>query len=124
MLQRITISDKFPAPILSKACGVDVTITFTGSVIVLSFPRRPVGPQDLEVVNQTVVATADDKEVRFRNVEADLTRVEPDGTVIFSIAGHQPVEFNGVLKINLETGETILEPHVSDLTRICKLLTG
>lgn len=32
------------------------------------------------------VATAGDNKVRFRNIGIDLVRVEPDGTVIESIA--------------------------------------
>jgi hypothetical protein len=71
------------------------------------------------------VATAGDNKVRFRNVAIDLARVEPDGTVIESIAGHQPVEFTGVMKINLDTGQVILEPqHFPDIKRLCELLTA
>jgi hypothetical protein len=125
MKETITISDTFQSPLLSQACGVKVTITITGSLKVLTFPNRPVGPQDLTMHNIDWVATAGDNQVRFRNVGIDLVRVEPDGTVIESIAGHQPVEFTGVLKINLDTGEVILEPpHIADIRRLCELLTG
>jgi hypothetical protein len=51
--------------------------------------------------------------------------VQPDGTVILSIVGQVPFEFTGVLKINLETGEVILEPHHEvDPTRVCEPLTA
>jgi hypothetical protein len=125
MKETITISDTFQSPILSQACGVEVTITITGSLKVLTFPNRPVGPQDLTIANIKWVATAGNNQVRFRNVSLDLVRVEPDGTVIESIAGHQPVEFTGVMKINLDTGEVILEPqHFADIPRLCEQLTG
>jgi hypothetical protein len=64
---------------------------------------------------------------RFRDVGADLVRVEPDGTVILSIIGQVPFGFTGVLKIDLETGEAILEPHHSlegDLEKACDALTA
>jgi hypothetical protein len=71
------------------------------------------------------VATAGDNQVRFRDVGIDLVRVEPDGTVILSIVGQVPFGFTGVLKINLDTGEAILEPHhIVDTTRACELLTA
>ena len=44
---------------------------------------------------------------------------------IVSVAGHRPVEFTGVMKINLETGEVVLEPqHFADIGRLCELLTA
>ena len=125
MKETITISDTFQSPLLSQACGVEVTITITGSLKVLTFPDRPVGPQDLTIANVKWVAAVGNNQVRVRDVSLDLVRVEPDGTVIESIAGHQPVEFTGVMKINLDTGEVILEPqHFADIPRLCELLTG
>ena len=125
MKETITISDTFQSPLLSQACGVEVTITITGSLKVPTFPDRPVGPQDLTIANIKWVAAVGNNQVRFRNVSLDLVRVEPDGTVIESIAGHQPVEFTGVMKINLDTGEVLLEPqHFADIPRLCELLTG
>ena len=44
MLEKITVSDEFRSPLLSQACGFEVTITVIGSLRVLSFPNRPVGP--------------------------------------------------------------------------------
>jgi hypothetical protein len=123
--ETITISDSFESSILSPECGVKVTITITGSLKVITFPHRPVGPQDLTIANIRWVATAGNNQVRFRNVSMTLTRVEPDGTVILSTAGHQPVEFTGVTKINLDTGEVTLEPHhFADIPRLCELLTA
>jgi hypothetical protein len=40
-------SDTFRSPLLTSQCGFAVTLSFTGSVTVKTFPNRPVGPQDL-----------------------------------------------------------------------------
>ena len=125
MVETIHISDSFPSPILSPACDVDVTITISGTLRILSFPHRPVGPQDLAVRNLEWVAKANNNEVRFRNIKVDKIQVEPDGTRIESVSGHQPVEFTGVTKTNLDTGETILESHhVADIEKLCALLNA
>jgi hypothetical protein len=71
----------------------------------------------------TLVATAGDNSVQFKDVGIDLVLVEPDGTAILMIIGQVPFEFTGVLKIDLATGEVILEPHAVDTTRVCRLLT-
>jgi hypothetical protein len=121
----IPIDETFVDEGLSEACGVEVTITITGSVTVFTFPDRPVGPQDLTTINLEGVATAGDNQIRFRDVGIDLVRVEPDGTVILSIVGQVPFEFTGVLKINLDTEEVILEPHhFVDIEQVCEQLTG
>jgi hypothetical protein len=125
MKETTTVSGTFQSQILTDACGVAVTLTFTGSIRDLKFPDRPVGPQDLSTFNIAVVATAGSNQVRFENAGLNLERVEPDGTVISQLAAHRPVEFTGVLKVNLETDEVILQSHhLSDIPRICKLLTG
>jgi hypothetical protein len=125
MKETITISDTFQSSILSPACGFEVTITINGSLRVLTFPDRPVGPQDLTIANIDWVATANNKQVRFRNVSVERVQVEPDGTVSVSTSGHRPVEFTGVMKINLDTGEVVQEPqHSADIKRLCALLTA
>jgi hypothetical protein len=125
MKETIPISDTFQSSILSPACGVEVTITISGSLRVLTFPDRPVGPQDLTIANIDWVATAGKNKVRFRNVSVERVQVEPDGTTIVSVAGHRPVEFTGVMKINLDTGEVVHEPqHFADIERLCELLTA
>jgi hypothetical protein len=46
---------------------------------------------------------------------------------VLSITGQVPFEFAGVLKIDLETGETILEPRdrsAEQLAQACEVLTG
>ena len=79
----------------------------------------------MTTLNISLVATAGDNQARFRDVGIDQVRVQPDGTVILSIVGQVPFEFTGVMKINLETGEVILEPHHEvDTTRVCERLTA
>jgi hypothetical protein len=63
----------------------------------------------------------------FRDVGADLARIEPDGTAVLMIIGQVPFGFTGVLEIDLETGEAILEPHHTleeQLEAACEALTG
>lgn len=123
--ETMTISETAPDPFLTEACGVEVTTTATGRITFFTFPNRPVGPQDLTTVNVALVATAGDNQVRFRDVGIDLVRIQPDGTVILSVVGQVPFDFTGVLKINPDTGEVILEPHHTlDPTQACELLTS
>jgi hypothetical protein len=122
--ETITFSDTFEDDFLSDACGVDVTTSVDGRLTFFTFPDRPVGPQDITSVNVDFLATADDNTARFKDVGADVLRVEPDGTVVLMIVGQLPFDFTGVLMINLTTGETIVEPHhFVDTTRVCHLLT-
>jgi hypothetical protein len=115
-----TVADDF----LTEACGVPVTTTATGRVTIFTFPDGKV-LQNLTTLNISLVATAGDNQARFRDVGIDQVRVQPDGTVILSIIGQVPFGFTGVLKINLETEEVILEPHHEvDTTRVCERLTA
>lgn len=122
--ETITFSDTFDDEFLTDACGVDVTTTLNGRITFLVFPDRPVGVQDITSVHVDALAIAGDNRVRFKDVGVDLVRVTPDGTVILMIVGQLPFDFTGVLKVNLTTGEVILEPrHTVDTTRACRLLT-
>jgi hypothetical protein len=122
--ETITISETFEDDFLSDACGVDVTTSVEGQITFFTFPDRPVGPQELTSFHLTLVATAGDNSAVFHDVGIDLVRVVPDGTVVLMIVGQVPFEFTGALKVNLETGEVILEPHHEvDTTRVCHLLT-
>ena len=120
----IQVDDTFEDEFLTEACGVEVTTTITGRVTVFTFPDGTV-LQELTTLNLAIVATAGDNQARFRDVGIDQVRVQPDGTVILSIVGQVPFGFTGVLKIDLDTGEVILEPqHLVDTTRVCELLTA
>jgi hypothetical protein len=120
----IAVDDTFADEFLTEACGVPVTTTVTGRVTVFTFPDGTV-LQELTTLNLAIVATAGDNQARFRDVGIDQVRVQPDGTVILSIVGQVPFGFTGVLKIDLDTGEAILEPHhIVDTTRVCELLTA
>jgi hypothetical protein len=62
---------------------------------------------------------------RVRDVGIDQVRVQPDGTVILSIVGQVLFGFTGVMKINPETGEVILEPHhFFDIEDVCAQLAA
>jgi hypothetical protein len=116
----IPIDEMFVDPFLSEECGVEVTVTETGRVTVFTFPDGTV-LQSLTTLNVEVVLTAGDN----RDVGIDQVRVQPDGTVILSIVGQVPLGFTGVMKIDLETGEVILEPHhFVDIAEVCEQLTA
>jgi hypothetical protein len=56
-----------------------------------------------------------------------VLRIEPDGTVVLSITGQVPFAFAGVLKIDLETGDVILESRdrsEEQLAKACAMRTG
>jgi hypothetical protein len=120
----IQVDDEFVDEGLSEECGVEVTVHITGRVTLFTFPDGKV-LQDLTTINFAGVATAGDNQIRFRDVGIDQVRVAPDGTVILSIVGQVPFGFTGVLKINLETEEVILEPHhFVDIAEVCAQLTA
>ena len=120
----IPIDETFVDPFLSEECGVEVTVTQTGRVTVFTFPDGRV-LQSLTTLNIAVVLTAGDNQIRIRDVGIDQVRVQPDGTVILSIVGQVPLGFTGVMKINLDTGEVILEPHhFVDIAEVCAQLTA
>jgi hypothetical protein len=124
--ERIPISDTFRSKILSDQCGGRVEFTISGTITVLTAPQKPVGPQDLQVANIAGFFSKGSKQVPFQTATTTITRVEPDGTVLTSIAGRS-VEFTGLqLKTNLANGKTsmINEPHVTDLDSICRRLNS
>jgi hypothetical protein len=120
----IQVDETFADDFLTEECGVPVTTTATGRVTLFDSPDGVV-LLHLTTLNISLVATAGDNQARFRDVGADQLRMQPDGTLILSIIGQVPFEFTGVLKINPETGEVILEPHHEvDTTRVCERLTA
>lgn len=126
-IERFDVDESFPDDFLTEACGVPVTTTARGHVILRTFPGEGTGVVELRTINVGLAARAGDNVYRFRDVGADLVRVEPDGTAILMITGQVPFEFSGVLKIDLDTGETILEPQHSLEGRVeeaCAKLTA
>jgi hypothetical protein len=125
--ERIDIDESFADDFLTDACGVPVTTHANGHIIIRTFSDRSKGTVELTTLNVAFTATAGDNTYRFRDVGADHVRIEPDGTAILMIVGQVPFGFTGVLKIDLETGEAILEPHHSLEGRVeeaCAALTA
>jgi hypothetical protein len=126
-IERFEVDETFVDDFLTEACGVPVTTTATGHVILRTFSGDGAGPVELRTLNIALTASAGDNVYRFRDVGADLVRVEPDGSAILMIVGQVPFGFTGALKIDLATGETILEPQHSLEGRVeeaCEKLTA
>lgn len=126
-IERFQIDRVRPDPGLTAACGVEVSAHVQGIVVIRTFPEGGTGPAELVTLNLAVTAMAGDNTYSFRNVGANLVRIEPDGTAILLVTGQFPFEWTGVLKIDLETGEAILEPQHSvegDLEEACAALTA
>lgn len=114
-------------PFLSAACGVTVTTHAEGKIVRRLMDDTGTGTAAVTSVNIALTATAGDNTFRFRDVGADLVRIEPDGTAILMIIGQLPFDFTGVLMIDLETGDAILEPQHStaeELEQACAVLTA
>ena len=125
--ERIAIDETSLDPFLTDACGVPVTTRAQGHITTRTFAGGGTGPAVVRTINVSLTATAGDNVFRFRDVGADIERIEPDGTAILMIIGQVPFAFSGVLKIDLETGDAILEPQHStedDLEAACATLTG
>jgi hypothetical protein len=126
-IQRIELNETFTDELLSDECGVAVTSHIEGTIIERTFSGERTGVSQVSTNNVAVTAAAGVRTFRFRDVGASVTRIEPDGTAVLLITGQLPFEFAGVLKIDLETGETILEPRdrsEQELARACAVLTG
>jgi hypothetical protein len=96
-------------------------------VTVRTFSGEGTGLVELASLNFANTATAGENSVTFRDVGADLLRVEPDGTVVLLIIGQIPFGFTGVLMLDPDTGEVILEPQHSlegDVEEVCAALTA
>lgn len=127
VIERIQVDASFTDEFLTEACGVPVTTTAKGRITIRTFSEDGTGPVELRTINLALTATSGDNSVRFRDVGADLLRVEPDGTLILSIIGQIPFEFTGVLKLDPDTGEVILEPQhflEDQLAEVCAILAA
>ena len=127
VIDRIPVDETFVDDELSEACGVAVTTTVSGQIIERSLSGEGTGTAFVRTINLGFTAQAGDRTFRFRDVGADVTRIEPDGTAVLLIVGQVPFDFAGALIIDLETGEAILEPKLRDaeqLARACEVLAG
>ena len=125
--ERIAVDDTFVDEELSEACGVTITVTVRGQITLRTFQDDGSGLVELRTLNLAVTATADGRTFRLRDVGGDLTRIEPDGTALLYITGQVPFDFAGVVIIDLETDEAILEPRDRSewqIERACAALTG
>ena len=125
--ERIVVDEEFEDEILSEECGVLVTTRVQGHVILRTFDDRGTGVVSLNTINLGLTATAGDRTFRFRDVGADLVRIEPDGTAVLQIIGQVPLEFAGFLMVDIDAGEAILEPRDRSewqIERACTALTG
>ena len=126
-IETIVVDDTFVDEDLSEACGVEVTVRLQGTIRVRTFSGERTGVAGVNTINLGATATADGRTFRLRDVGADVTRIEPDGTAVLLISGQVPFAFAGVLKIDLETGEAILEPRdrsEEQIARACAALTA
>jgi hypothetical protein len=124
-IERITVDETFVDEELSEACGVMVTGTARGHVIVRTFEGN--GVVQVNTISIAVTLTAGDRTFRLRDVGADVLKVKPDGSLVLQISGQVPFAFAGVLKIDPETEEVIHEPRdrsEKQVARACRALTG
>jgi hypothetical protein len=126
-IERINVDETFADEFLTEECGVPVTTTARGHVIIRTFSGEGTGVAQVNTISIGLTATAGDRTFRFRDVGADVVQIKPDGTLVLLITGQVPFAFAGVLKINPETEEVILEPRdrsEEQLARACAVLTG
>jgi hypothetical protein len=127
VFERITVDETFVDDDLSEACGVAVTSSVQGHVTLRTFSPEGSGVISVNSINLGVTSTAGGRTFRFRDVGADVTRVEPDGTIVLLISGQVPFAFAGALKIDPDTEEVLLEPKdrsEAQLAKACKALAG
>jgi hypothetical protein len=125
--ERIDVDETFVDEELSEACGVTVTVTLLGHVTIRTFSGEGTGVAQVNNISIGATATAGDNTFRFRDVGADVVQIKPDGTLVLLITGQVPFAFAGVLKIDPETEEVILEPRdrsEQQLAKACTALTG
>jgi hypothetical protein len=126
-IERINVDETFADEFLTEECGVPVTTTARGHVIIRIFSGEGTGVAQVNTISIGLTATAGDRTFRFRDVGADVVQIKPDGTLVLLITGQVPFFFAGVLKINPETEEVILEPRdrsEEQLAKACRALTG
>lgn len=122
----IHVDESGPDEDLTEACGVPVTLHVAGTITLRAFAGNG-GLLQLNTLNLAVTVSSGDNSYRFRDVGADHLQQLPDGSLVLSIIGQVPFGFTGVLKIDPETEEVLLEPHHSIEDRVddaCAALTA
>jgi hypothetical protein len=125
--ERIDVDETFFDDFLTEACGVPVTTHAQGHLIIRTFAGEGTGPAEIRTINIALTAMSGDNTFSFRDVGVDVVRIEPDGTTILMIVGQIPFGWTGALKVDLETGDAILEPQHSLEGRLevaCAALTA
>jgi hypothetical protein len=126
-IERINVDESFADEFLTEECGVPVNVTAQGHVILRMFSGDGTGVAQVNTIAIGVTATAGDRTFRFRDVGADVVQIKPDGSLVLLISGQVPFAFAGVLKIDPETEEVLLEPRdrsEEQLAKACRALTG
>jgi hypothetical protein len=126
-IERITVDETFTDEFLTEECGVPVTGTALGHVTIRTFSGEGTGVAQVNNISIGITVTAGGNSFRFRDVGADVVQIKPDGTLVLLITGQVPFAFAGVLKIDPETEEVILEPRdrsEEQLAKACRALTG
>jgi hypothetical protein len=111
-LEKVAIDEEFVDEELSEYCGFEIMAHVVGRVTARTFGEGG-RIRAVNSVNVKVTLSAHDNEFALHDVGADVTKVLPDGTIVLALIGQLPFDFTGVLKLDLETGEAILEPHHS-----------
>jgi hypothetical protein len=123
--ERIAVDETFPDEFLTEECGFPVETTAFGHITMRTFDTGDKGVTEVVSVNVGLTATANGREFRFRDVGSDVERITPEGEVILSVTGQLPFQYTGTLKVNVTTGETLVEPrHVTDTDEACAVLAG
>ncbi len=124
----IAVDDSGPDDGLTAECGVPVTFHAVGRVTVKTFSGTgAAGPDLIRTLNISVTLSSGDNSYSFRDVGADHVQRQPDGSLVLMIIGQVPFDFIGLLKLDPETGEAILEPQHSIADRVddaCAALTA
>lgn len=113
---------------LSRACLVDVWSTVRGHVIWRRFDEdRKTGPTIVYTINLGFTATYGDNVFRYRSTGSQVTGIQPDGTTVIRVSGQRGTNFTGTLKMDLDTGVVLHEPHFdhgrANTARACATLT-
>jgi len=116
----------------SFTCDFPVFVSFSGVLTIRTFSDRSTGVVEVDTANFAVLFTGEaGTSLRVRNVGADVTRVTPDGNVLLTTSGQVPFPglvpyaYRGVLRIDLGTGDVILEPRrTTTVPELCAALSA